>query len=80
MPGRMSDAIAQYQAALRINPGFVEAHFNLSLALLQVSGRWPEAIAHLKTALRIKPDFKEAQQLIEAIQKTHSSNSDHQKD
>jgi hypothetical protein len=46
---------------------------------LQASGRLPEAIVHLKMALHLKPDFKEAQQLLEAIQKTHPNNNDHRK-
>jgi len=69
--GRIPEAIVQLEEALRINPDYAEAHFNLSIALLQATGRLPEAIAHLKAALRIKPDFKEAQQLLEAIEKTH---------
>jgi tetratricopeptide (TPR) repeat protein len=77
IPGRTSDAIAQYEATLKINPGFADAHFNLSIALLQASGRLPEAIAHLESALRLRPDFKEAQQLLQAIQKSHSNDKNH---
>jgi tetratricopeptide (TPR) repeat protein len=76
LPSRTAEAIAQYEAALRIEPDFAEAHFNLSLALLQAPGRWPEAMAHLKTAVRLKPDFEQAQQLLESLQKAHSSDND----
>jgi Tfp pilus assembly protein PilF len=79
IPGRTADAIAQYEAVLRINPDYAEAHFNLSIALLQASGRWPEAMAHLKTALRLRPDLEPAQQLLDAIQKAHSSDKKHPK-
>jgi tetratricopeptide (TPR) repeat protein len=79
IPGRTADAIAQYEAVLRINPDYAEAHFNLSIAFLQASGRWPEAMAHLKTALRLRPDLEPAQQLLDAIQKAHSSDKNHLK-
>jgi tetratricopeptide (TPR) repeat protein len=77
IPGRTSDAIAQYEATLRIKPDYAEAHFNLGIALLHIPGRRPEAIAHLNTALRLRPDFEQAQQLLDAIQKTHSNDNDH---
>ncbi|HXB01306.1 MAG TPA: tetratricopeptide repeat protein [Opitutaceae bacterium] len=79
IPGRTADAIAQYEAVLRIDPDYAEAHFNLCIAFLQASGRWPEAMAHLKTALRLKPDLEPAQQLLDAIQKAHSSDKNHLK-
>ena len=60
VPGRLSDEIAEYQAALRIKPDYAEAHNNLGNALLQVPGRLPDAMAEYKTALRIKPGYAEA--------------------
>ena len=56
--GRVQDAIAQYEQALRIKPDFAEAHSNLGIALAQ-TGKTEEAIAHFEQALRIKPDFAE---------------------
>ena len=57
--GKIEEAIAQYEQALRIKPHFAEAHYNLGSALGQ-TGRIPEAIEHLEQALRIRPDYAEA--------------------
>ena len=57
--GRIPEAIAQYEQALRIKPDFVEAHNNLGYALVK-SGRMPEAIRVFENALRIEPDYAEA--------------------
>lgn len=58
VPGRLPDAIAEYQAALRIDPGDAEAHTNFGNALA-ATGRMPEAIAEYQAALRIHPDSAE---------------------
>jgi len=55
LPDRLPEAIAEYQAALRIEPGFAEAHNNLANALAHTPGRLPEAIAEYQAALRIEP-------------------------
>jgi protein O-mannosyl-transferase len=60
MPGRLAEAIAEYQAALRIKPDYAEAHVNLGLALARTPGRLPEAIAEYEAALRIRPEYAEA--------------------
>jgi len=60
MPGRMPDAVAHCEEALRIKPTYAEAHTNLGLALAQMPGRMPDAIVHFKEALRLRPDFAEA--------------------
>jgi tetratricopeptide (TPR) repeat protein len=57
--GKIEEAIAHYQQALRIEPDYAEAHYNLGNALKRL-GRIPEAIAHYEQALRIKPDYAEA--------------------
>jgi tetratricopeptide (TPR) repeat protein len=58
--GRLPDAIAEYEEALRIVPDYSEANNNLGAALLQTPGRQTDAIAHLEAALRIDPDYAEA--------------------
>lgn len=58
-PGRRVDAIAEYRAAVRLEPSYPEAHFNLGSALAH-SGGLEEAIAEYETALRLKPDYAEA--------------------
>jgi tetratricopeptide (TPR) repeat protein len=57
--GRTSEAIAQYEAALRLMPDYAEAHNNLGNAL-EGAGRTSEAIAQLEEALRLKPDYVKA--------------------
>jgi len=58
--GRERDAIAEYQAALRIDPDYIDAHNNLGNALSQIPGRLPDAMAEYQAALRINPDSAEA--------------------
>ena len=55
--GDTQGAIEQYQAALRINPDYAEAHVNLGNALSQIPGRQSEAIAEYQAAVRIRPDY-----------------------
>ncbi len=57
--GRMPEAIAHFDQALRLEPDYAEAHYNLGVALAQ-TGRIPEAIGHYEQALRIWPDYAEA--------------------
>ena len=56
IPGRLNDAMLQYEEALRLKPDSVEAHYNLGNALNSL-GRMPEAIAQYQEALRLKPDI-----------------------
>jgi tetratricopeptide (TPR) repeat protein len=58
MPGRLNDAIAQYEEALRLKPDIAGAHSNLGNAL-EVEGRTADAIAQYEEALRLKPDIAE---------------------
>jgi tetratricopeptide (TPR) repeat protein len=58
--GEVSEAIAHYSDALRIQPNFAEAHNALGVALLEQK-RVVEAAQHFKQALQIDPDFSDAQ-------------------
>jgi Flp pilus assembly protein TadD len=60
MPGRLNDAIAQFETALRLQPDSAEAHYNLGLARSQMPGRLNDAIAQFEEALRLQPDYAEA--------------------
>jgi protein O-mannosyl-transferase len=60
VPGRVNEAIVQYQEALRLKPDLAEAHNNLGLAWSQMPGRLPEAIVQYREALRLRPDYAEA--------------------
>jgi tetratricopeptide (TPR) repeat protein len=57
---RSQEAITEYEAALRINPNYAEAHVNLGNALSQAPGHLPEAITEYEAALRINPNYAEA--------------------
>ena len=52
---RISEAIAEYQAGLRIDPNNVDAETNLANLLLQ-TGRGEDAVVHYQNALRIEPN------------------------
>jgi tetratricopeptide (TPR) repeat protein len=57
--GQTADAIAQYQAALRVEPSSARVRNNLGLALLRL-GRTTEAREQFELALRYEPDFAAA--------------------
>jgi tetratricopeptide (TPR) repeat protein len=68
--GRASEAVDEYISALRINPGYVEAHTNLGDALFLI-GRTSQAIDQYEQALRIDPDYGHANiNLANALVKT----------
>jgi len=54
--GRLEEAVTSYARALRVKPDYVEAHYNMGVALDDL-GRHEEAIASYTEALRIKPDY-----------------------
>ena len=56
MPGRLPDAIAHLQAALRIKPDSARVHTDLGNALSKLPGGASEAVAEYRAALRISPD------------------------
>lgn len=62
----MSEAITHFRAALRTNPDYADAHYNLGVALSQMPGRLPEAITQIEAALRLKPD-PEGQKLLDQM-------------
>ena len=59
MPGRMNEAIAQLEEAVRLRHDYPKAQNNLVNALLSI-GRTHEAVPHFEEALRLRPDFAEA--------------------
>ncbi len=56
---KVSEAIQQYEQALRLYPDYPKAHLNLGIALEQ-TGRVPEAIEQYEQALRLNPDYVKA--------------------
>ena len=57
--GEADQAIARFQAALEIRPGYAEAHNNLGSTLLQ-QGRVADAITHCEQALELRPNYADA--------------------
>ena len=61
IPGRLPEAISEYETALRIDPRYVDsqAHYNLGIALDKV-GRIYKAIYQFEETVRIEPGYAEA--------------------
>jgi tetratricopeptide (TPR) repeat protein len=57
--GKLDQAIAAYRAAIKISPGFAEAHNNLGEALHR-QGKYEEAIAAFRAAIGLKPNHANA--------------------
>src|SRR5262245_33910864 len=53
--GQYAEAVVAFREALRLKPGWAEAHLNLGLAL-QRERQLDEAIAEMRAAIQIKPD------------------------
>jgi protein O-mannosyl-transferase len=64
--GKDQEAVTHYLNALKINPGYADAHYNLGV-LLARQRKEQEAIAHLAEALRIKPNMAKAHNDLGAI-------------
>ncbi len=58
--GRAEEALAQYRAALELNPRCAETHYAVS-GLYFEAGRPGDAMTHLTEAVRLRPEFPEAQ-------------------
>lgn len=57
--GRLAEALASYEAALRVAPGFARAHLNHGNALLEL-GRPDEALEAYATAIACAPGYASA--------------------
>lgn len=54
--GRLQEAKARFETALRLNPNYTEAHNNLGTTLFDL-GDSAGAIRHLEAAVRLKPEY-----------------------
>jgi Flp pilus assembly protein TadD len=54
-PGRLDDAISQYEEVVHMKPDSAEAHVNLGNALSDEPGRLDDAVAQYGEALRLDP-------------------------
>ncbi len=56
--GRVDEAIAAYQSALRLEPNIVEAETSLGNTLFKLPGRQAEGLEHLQKAPAHRPPFR----------------------
>ena len=57
--GRLTEAIQSYQNAIRLDPAFFQAYYNLALAAA-ANGNLSQALTAYETALAIRPDSLDA--------------------
>jgi Flp pilus assembly protein TadD len=60
VPGRLPDAMTQFEAAVRLDPDNVVMRDNLGNILLHVPGRFSDAIAQFEAAVRTNPKYVKA--------------------
>ncbi len=65
--GDVQGALAEFQNALNLDPGFAEAHHAIGLLLDRSFHRPEEAVAHFGKALEIRPGFSEAKNSLAAL-------------
>jgi tetratricopeptide (TPR) repeat protein len=58
--GRIDEAVAQREEALRLAPESATVHNNLGETLVGIPGRLDEAISQFEEALSLRPDYAEA--------------------
>jgi Flp pilus assembly protein TadD len=60
LPGRQPEALAEYEASVRLKPDSAEGRVNLANALSSFPGRLPEAVKEYREALRLEPNLSGA--------------------
>ncbi len=55
VPGRLPEAISEFEEALRVSPNDARSHRNRGKALARIPGRLTEAISEIGEAVRINP-------------------------
>jgi type IV pilus assembly protein PilF len=58
--GDMRAALAEFETALNMDPGFPEAHNAIALLLNNAFGKPNDAVSHFQRALEIRPGYSEA--------------------
>jgi len=74
MQGKLDEGIRHFREALRINPDFAEAHYNIGAALAW-QGKLDEGIRHFREALRINPALTEARTGLETVMRRKQKGS-----
>jgi Flp pilus assembly protein TadD len=64
--GRTDEGMARIEAAIRIHPDYVQAHFARGAALMQ-AGRRDDAALEFEKVLQLRPDFPPAVRMLEMI-------------
>jgi tetratricopeptide (TPR) repeat protein len=59
-PARVHEAIAHYEAVVRLDPNHFRAHYNAGTLLMDVPGGEPASLRHLDAAVKLQPDSVEA--------------------
>ena len=57
--GNLDNAVAEYHQALKLDPDYMEAHFDLGGAML-LKGNLDAAAAEYRKVLALRPDYAEA--------------------
>lgn len=60
IPGRLSEALGQFEEALMLKTDDPVLYENVGAIFLTMPGRLPDAIADFEAALKLKPDYAEA--------------------
>jgi Flp pilus assembly protein TadD len=58
--GRVTEAVAEFEAALKLRPNYAEAENNLGVAFTQLPARSTEALPHFQAAVKMNPDYADA--------------------
>ena len=67
--GHLAEGIERIEAAIRMDPNFVQAHFARGAALLQ-TGRRAEAIAEYEKVLQLRPGDASALRILALLRAT----------
>lgn len=70
--GRHSEAEVAFRQAIRLDPEYVEAHYNLGVLLLHQS-RWSEAEAEIRCVIEKSPNLSEAHNNLGVILKSRGA-------
>ena len=71
---QLDSAIAEFNAALRLNPASAQTHNNLGVALLRQS-RLGEAAEQYRQALNLRPDYANARNNLNSVLELQSKSA-----
>jgi tetratricopeptide (TPR) repeat protein len=63
----LENAVQQYREAIRLDPGFTWAHYNLGL-VLQEQKKNEEATQQFRLALSFDPNFRDAREALKKLE------------